>query len=191
LFATRIPNLRLTVNSAVPVAPLFSSSFDTGVWNGVMLVPGVASNLVLRADDGDGHIGTSHVFVVALPADSDGDGLPDPWEMRYFGALDAADGAPDADPDGDGLINRDEFLAGTNPMDPESGLGITRIEMSAPDVHIHFRTAVGQLEYAGQLGALGWSSVAAPLSGNGSETEVLHPGGAGQGQRFYRVRLLP
>jgi uncharacterized repeat protein (TIGR01451 family) len=194
LFATRIPNLRLTVNSAVPVAPLFSSSFAGGVWNGVMLVPGVASNLVLRADDGDGHIGISHVFVVALPADSDGDGLPDPWEMRYFGALDTADGAPDADPDGDGLSNRDEFLAGTNPMDPESGLRITRIEMSATDVHVRFRTALGrryQLEYTAQLGAADWSSVAAPLSGNGSEMEALHPGGVTQGQRFYRVRLLP
>jgi len=194
LSTARIPNIRLTVNPAVPVAPLFSGSFANGVWNGEMLVPVVASNLVLRADDGDGHIGISDVFVVALPADSDGDGLPDPWETRYFGALNAADGASEADPDRDGLLNRDELLAGTNPMDPESCLRIARIEISAPDVRIRFRTAPGrryQLEHAAQLGAAGWSSAATPLAGNGSEMEASHPGGVGQGQRFYRVRLLP
>jgi hypothetical protein len=39
--------------------------------------------------------------------DSDGDGLPDFWEQRYFGDPHAAD--PNADPDGDGLTNIQEY----------------------------------------------------------------------------------
>lgn len=49
--------------------------------------------------------------------DSDGDGLPDAWEMAYFGTL--AYGAND-DPDRDGYSNLQEYLAGSNPMDANS-----------------------------------------------------------------------
>ena len=45
--------------------------------------------------------------------DADNDGLPDWWEQKYFGCLTCAD--PNADPDGDGLSNHEEFLRGTDP----------------------------------------------------------------------------
>lgn len=47
--------------------------------------------------------------------DSDGNGLPDWWELQHFGAT-AVD--PDADPDGDGFTNREEFRAALDPHDP-------------------------------------------------------------------------
>ena len=46
--------------------------------------------------------------------DSDGDGLADLWELNFFGSLQLRG---DADPDGDGASNREEFLAGTLPSD--------------------------------------------------------------------------
>jgi hypothetical protein len=49
--------------------------------------------------------------------DTDGDGLPDSWEMANFGTL--AYGAND-DPDRDGYSNLQEYLAGSNPMDANS-----------------------------------------------------------------------
>ena len=51
--------------------------------------------------------------------DSDNDGMPDVWEIKYgFKQLDPADGNQDAD--GDLFTNVEEYEAKTNPKDPES-----------------------------------------------------------------------
>ena len=49
--------------------------------------------------------------------DSDNDGMPDEWEIRV--GLDS-DSAKDAffDPDQDGLLNWEEWLLGTDPLNP-------------------------------------------------------------------------
>jgi len=49
--------------------------------------------------------------------DTDADGLPDIWELIYFGNL-SSDGTQD--PDGDGLNNAQEFVAHTCPTDPDT-----------------------------------------------------------------------
>jgi hypothetical protein len=49
-----------------------------------------------------------------VATDSDHDGMPDAWEVKYnLDPKDAADGARDAD--GDGYTNVEEYLNGTNP----------------------------------------------------------------------------
>ena len=50
--------------------------------------------------------------------DTDGNGLPDWWELEYFGHLTGTD--PNADPDHDGMSNLAEWIAGTNPTNAAS-----------------------------------------------------------------------
>ena len=52
-------------------------------------------------------------------SDSDRDGLPDSWEIEHFGGNSST---PDADDDHDGLNNREEYLAGTDPKSSESSI---------------------------------------------------------------------
>jgi len=61
-----------------------------------------------------------NVREVKLIKDTDNDGLPDYWEMLYFGSLTATDGTSDFD--GDGLSDYEEYLAGTDPTDPNSSM---------------------------------------------------------------------
>jgi hypothetical protein len=50
------------------------------------------------------------------PKDSDGDGMPDEWELRFgLDSKDPVDGAKDAD--ADGYTNLEEYLNGTNPKE--------------------------------------------------------------------------
>ncbi|NCC51730.1 MAG: hypothetical protein EOM20_10995 [Spartobacteria bacterium] len=50
--------------------------------------------------------------------DVDFDGLPNYWELRYFGTPEGP--PPDDDDDGDRMDNRDEYIADTNPTNPAS-----------------------------------------------------------------------
>ena len=57
------------------------------------------------------------IQVYARTGDTDGDGLPDEWETRYFGTLGRG---PGGDEDSDGLTNLAEYQLGTNPVNPDS-----------------------------------------------------------------------
>jgi len=58
------------------------------------------------------------VDTMAVPVDTDGDGLPNIWEMRYFGGTTLA--VPSEDMDSDGADNYAEYIAGTLPTDSRS-----------------------------------------------------------------------
>lgn len=55
----------------------------------------------------------SHQPPAGFTTDSDGNGMGDAWERRYFGNLGVD---PQGDPDGDGLVNILEYQYGRNPL---------------------------------------------------------------------------
>lgn len=80
-----------------------------------------AANLLTRP-------GESSRVDLTLGVDSDGDGLPDAWELALIAALGGgktlADIRPEDDADGDGLSNLQEYLAGTYAFDPVDGFSL-------------------------------------------------------------------
>jgi hypothetical protein len=68
------------------------------------------------------HLSLTIVFEEPI-YDGDGDAIPDAWEMSYFGNLDIADDSTDFD--ADGFLDCAEYIAGTDPRDPDSALQFT------------------------------------------------------------------
>jgi hypothetical protein len=84
-------------------------------------------------------------MLTVLP-DSDSDGLPDDWEIAHgLNPTNSADAALDGD--GDGVSNREEYLAGTGPDDPQSYLRVESLTREGTNAcALRFR-AVSNLTY--------------------------------------------
>ena len=85
-------------------------------------------------------------FEISSSLDADGDGLPNWWEVpNGIDPLDplGANGA-NGDPDGDGLSNMQEFLAGTSPTNSASRFAITGITRESNNIRITWMTHGGR-----------------------------------------------
>lgn len=108
---------------------------------------------VKTAEPGEGLVG----WRVDPAADSDGDGLPDAWELQFFGGL-AQSGTDEFD--GDGFSNVSEYLAGTDPRDANSSLRL-RIEWVGGGFRIDWLastngTKILQRRFSLDSGDAGW-----------------------------------
>ncbi|MFL3667359.1 MAG: lamin tail domain-containing protein, partial [Verrucomicrobiota bacterium] len=75
--------------------------------------------------------------------DSDLDGMPDSWELAQgFDSQDAGDALLDAD--ADRLSNLQEYAAGTDPHDKESGLELEIIRLSNGKLRLSFKGVKGR-----------------------------------------------
>ncbi len=81
---------------------------------------------------------------VTLPTlDSDGNGLLDEWELRFFGHLGVN---PNDDPDHDGMSNRNEMKAGTDPTNAASFFAFTEIQPIPPGgVRLRWLSTAGKI----------------------------------------------
>ena len=172
------------------VGPAEVSGFLNGIWTGQITLQEPATKMWLSATDTSGHRGFSGEFDVDSSADSDGDGLPDAWELRYFGSLNAN---PNEDPDRDGLTNLREFQAGTLPNAALSTLRITAVEVSGGLVRLCFNSVAGkmyQFERTGALDAGAWQLLGSAMLGDGTTLQFVDADGTNLPARFYRIRLV-
>jgi pectin methylesterase-like acyl-CoA thioesterase/PKD repeat protein len=128
------------------------------------------------------------------------------WQLLHFGCTDpeCPQAAATSDPDGDGLNNMAEFLAGTDPNSSASALRITSAVKQGNNVVITWATAGGHTNVvqAAAGGANGsfttnnFVDIAASttiVAGTGDATTNYTDvaGATNAPTRFYRVRLVP
>jgi alpha-amylase len=125
---------------------------------------------------------------------SDTDGIPDWWRLAYFDhatglAADKSRASDDAD--GDGRTNYQEYLAGTNPIDPTSNFQITNIRIQYSTVVVSFQantTLTYQLQRSPSLISPTWTNVGSPAQASFTPFSFYDSGGANlPSPQFYRV----
>ena len=93
--------------------------------------------------------------------DTDGDGMPDWWEIANgLNYLDPGDARLDKDQDG--LTNLQEFLAGTDPSDPNSVLKFEAVTVTASELALQFTAVAGKsysVQYQNAVVATGWTTL--------------------------------
>jgi hypothetical protein len=138
----------------------------------------------VAADPTPGQLGTAQ--------DSDGDGVPDSWEIAHGTAWTVPDG--NADPDHDGLSNLQEFLAGTDPLDAQSSLKLQAQWSGGSNVTLQFTVSANRsysLVYKDSLGTADWTRLAdVPAHETNWVYSIVDPA-AGSSNRFYRVVTPP
>jgi hypothetical protein len=122
--------------------------------------------------------------------DSDGDGIPDQWEIDHgliVGVNDAA-----ADPDGDGMSNLNEYLSGTDPQNPDSVLRVALLDGGGGGAMVGFTAMPGfpyTVQYCTNVDTGVWLSLTnLPARPGTNVTQVFDPDAGSSGRRFYRIR---
>ena len=181
-----------TTNVTVPYVLMDKVTYhDSAPWP--TNADGLGMSLQRRelASFGDDPINWKAAFPEGTTApDTDGDGMPDWWETAHgliVGINDAA-----LDPDGDGMSNIQEYLAGTDPQDSRSVLRLTATP-GDNQVLLSFE-AQPDLAYAVQfteaLDSTNWQAWQQISSSPTSHTIVLTSAPLSQ-QRFFRVVTPP
>ncbi len=121
------------------------------------------------------------------------------WQMQYFGSTTNANAVAGADPDGDGLLNSQEYDAGTNPTNSASSFRITSLITEGDDIRITWimgsgRTNALQATSGDPDGsyATNFTDIFTVTNTAASPTNYLDLSAATNGPaRYYRVRLVP
>lgn len=121
--------------------------------------------------------------------DTDTDGMPDSWEQTYFGGTSATNGGVYQDADGDGVLNIEEFIAGSNPSLSSSGPMLDHTVLTNGLVQFDMPTATGRLyfiDFMSNMTSSSWQPYT-NFTGNGGTMTItntrLDP------RLYYRFRI--
>lgn len=124
--------------------------------------------------------------------DLNNNGIPDGWEQDYLGAVSPVRTAQ-TDTDGDGMTDYQEFVAGTNPLNPASRLDFINVKPSSDHRWVNLQwTTVTNRFY--QINVSTNLKTWAPVSGwmQGTNGNTMSCGATNTGaMQFFRIQVHP
>ncbi len=122
------------------------------------------------------------------------DGIDDAWQNQYFG-LNNPNAGPAVDFDGTGQTNLFKYVAGLDPLDPDSRFTLTIAPVAGQPGQTNVIFAprltdrIYTVAFKTDLDATTWTPVAgAPFTDAGSQRTVTDPAATGA-KRFYHVEI--
>ena len=137
---TEVPGITPSTNALRLGSSYTRGSVFFNATNQAVLVDPAQASFSLSAS-ARGRIERLDLDISIVFEDLDGNGLPDAWEILYFGGTGVD---PSGDPDGDGLDNRDEHQAGTNPNDFQSQFRFIRVVSQAQGVLVEWSSVTNR-----------------------------------------------
>jgi hypothetical protein len=156
-------------------------------------------------------VGLLRSSIADLTGDANNDGLPDQWQIQYFGSITNPAAAPNASPAGDSVPNWLKYALGLDPTQPgitvpggvvwASGTSLVNPPLNPGDTNavriytaaeVAFNTEMGkayQIQAISSLGG-GWQNVGAPVAGSGEAISYVTPTRSNV-QQFFRVLITP
>ena len=135
------------------------------------------------------HYDLAHNLIgVGKVADTDEDGLPDYWELKYFGDLTTTDGT--GDQDGDGLSDYEEYLAATDPTSGSSRFYVFHGSSNPSTNVLHWTSASNRtytIEHTTNLVETAFSTLESGIEGTPPVNEYRHT--VTTHANFYQIKL--
>jgi PA14 domain-containing protein/CotH protein/Big-like domain-containing protein/chitobiase/beta-hexosaminidase-like protein/lamin tail-like protein/Ig-like domain-containing protein len=133
---------------------------------------------------------TSMVATLTITSsDSDGDGMPDAWEIAHGLNANINDAALDAD--GDRMANRHEYEAGTDPQDPLSYLKVNQVSVLGSGLcqltFLAISNRTYTVLYTDSLNTNLWSTLANISARPTNRVEVVSDTNTNVTRKFYRL----
>jgi hypothetical protein len=154
--------------------------------------PGLRSFIVSQG----GNVAYGNGYFEVLPAvpDYNFDGLDDRFQRQYFAPWTSAAAAPTADPDGDGMNNAAEYIAGTVPTNAASVLKMQSVALTNTTATVRWSSVSGkkyQVSLRTNVASGSWSNIGSVVTAGGGTTSLFNDTTATNSPRVYRVQVVP
>jgi hypothetical protein len=180
-----VQNYELYINGATAPTPVTGQVY---VMSGLPPATTYKFQVAYRLRDGQLSPRSTEVTGKTWGEDWNDDGIPDDWQAQYWGDISALFPSPNLDSDGDGISNRQEYMAGTNPKDPNSALK-TSFVMTPQGPRLTWNTVAGQIYQVEQTADFStWAPFGGLRFAPGTADSVSVPVGNSLG--YYRVNRI-
>jgi subtilisin family serine protease len=137
-----------------------------------------------------GKVATGGRLDLLRVVDRDGNGLPDWWEQLYFGHTGVD---PNADPDGDGMSNWQEYVADTDPRNPGSSLRLTGVQFAPEGLRLSWSGGTEARQYLERSSSPGnpnsWVDLLTNQPPTAASASFIDSTATNNNTYFYRLRV--